>query len=175
MSPHRLYAQLELGKGPQPAHVHWGAFDPRAQISPAMMPERASGASSFRTGTASSGPSRSGSLNLNVPNVTAPPHPTGLSLESAGPAEPTSPLPPFMPFSPPMPQTTLRPLNGEPASYISPSTLLSPPSAPKDLRAVGGAGIEGLTRDFGKMGVKPPGQGPENEAKEHAKEAKGTS
>jgi terminal uridylyltransferase len=81
--------------------------------------------------------------------------------------DPPSPLPPFAPFSPPTVPSILRPLNGEPASYISPSTLLSPASQPQML-----GGVDGLAASFGKMGVSPPGQGAEDTSGQRSEEVK---
>jgi terminal uridylyltransferase len=144
LSPHRLYAQLEMGKGPQLSQPNWPTsmiYDPRHH-STAGMPV---GSSSHRPGT------RSASLASGPPG------------SIAGDLEPTSPLPVFAPFSPAAPTSALRPLNGEPASYISPSTLLSPPTDKQKLPATaGGAAIDQLANSFDKMGVNPPGKGAEN-------------
>jgi terminal uridylyltransferase len=123
----------------------------------------------------------------------------GIGVEQDAP----SPLPPFAPFSPPTVPSILRPLNGEPANYISPSTLLSPNNPPKQLSAsplgagigagigigIGatgagagagtslaaagagaGAGVDGLAKEFGKMGVTPPGAGNEEPSKAREEE-----
>ncbi|RXK37596.1 hypothetical protein M231_05138 [Tremella mesenterica] len=141
MSPHRLYAQLEMGKGLLP-NVHWPNYDNTSgtitstssipslpTISPhGSNPTRSESLNRSRPLTSSSNLSNLSNfsnsgiqgMNSNIPNV--------LNYTPGNIQEPMSPLPPFMPFSPPMPQTTLRPLNGEPANYISPSTLLSPPT-----------------------------------------------
>jgi terminal uridylyltransferase len=147
LSPHRLYAQLEMGKGPQLNQANWQSsmigYDPR-QHSTAGMPV---GSSSHR------GQPRSAS---QVP---------GTAVKSVGAERGglTSPMPTFAPFSPAAPTSSLRPLNGEMASYISPSTLLSPPQASANLPAGSAtSAIDGLANSFDKMGVNPPGQGPEN-------------
>ncbi|ORY26876.1 hypothetical protein BCR39DRAFT_248154 [Naematelia encephala] len=148
LSPHRLYAQLELGKGTQPTQPTWGTYDPRLHLSPGMTMERVSGASSSYRGG-----SRSGSR--------LPSNGERRSIDN----EPVSPLPAFAPFSPAVPTSTLRPLNGEPASYLSPSTLLSPEAKQPVLppsTAPATAAVDGLAASFGKMGVNPPGRGPEN-------------
>ncbi len=147
LSPHRLYAQLELGKGPQ----NWPAYDPRLHASPGMPVDRVSGPSNYRTGTnnALRGASRSGSL---IPT-------NGSHLADI---EPPSPLPAFAPFSPPNPiPSTLQPLNVESANYISPSTLLSPAPEPQSLPK---SAVNSLAQSFDRMGVSPPGKGAENPA-----------
>lgn len=158
LSPHRLYAQLEMGKGPAAA---WPAYDPRQHVS-AGIPLPAGGPSTYGN--------RSGSTSAAVPKPNARsgmlPSP---SLSSNGTAsakgmdQPTA-LPAFQPFSPPMPHSKLRQLNGEATatSFISPSTLLSPPQAQASLP---GLNVESLASDFGRMGVAPPGAGVENDQK----------
>lgn len=71
-------------------------------------------------------------------------------------------MPVFAPFSPAAPTSTLRPLNGEPASYISPSALLSPPTDKQKLPS--GPNVDKLADSFTKMGVSKPGEGAENPA-----------
>lgn len=155
LSPHRLYAQLEMGKGPQLNQANWQTsmlgYDPR-QHSTAGMPV---GSSSHR------GQPRSTS---QVP---------GTAVKSVGAERGglTSPMPTFAPFSPAAPTSSLRPLNGEMASYISPSTLLSPPQAATNLPgASASAAIDGLASSFDKMGVNPPGKGAENPSEARAAE-----
>lgn len=158
LSPHRLYAQLELGKGPQLSQQNWPTnmanYDPRHH-STAGMPV----ASSSHRG----GSGRSASLVPGTAN--------GKSA-----VEPPSHLPTFAPFSPPLPTTTLRPLNGEPASYISPSTLLSPPAGKATLptAAAAASAIDNLAHTFDQMGVSPPGKGSENPTEKRRDEV-GTS
>ncbi len=145
LSPHRLYAQLDLSRGPQ----NWPAYDPRLHASPGMPVDRVSGPSSYRNSTsASQRTSRSGSL---IPT-------NGGHL---GEVDPSPPLPAFAPFLPNHIASNLRPLNGEPASYISPSTLLSPAQDPPSLPATS---VNSLAQGFGRMGVSPPGKGTENPA-----------
>ena len=155
LSPHRLYAQLEMGKGPQLNQASWQSsmlgYDPR-QHSTAGMPV---GSSSHR------GQPRSAS---QVP---------GTAVKSVGAERGglTSPMPTFAPFSPAAPTSSLRPLNGEMASYISPSTLLSPQQPSTNLPSgSAGAAIDGLASSFDKMGVNPPGQGAENPSEARAVE-----
>ena len=150
LSPHRLYAQLEMGKGPQPSQPNWPAtvltYDPRHHAT-AGMPVNPS--SSHRL------PARAATLATGSSTVP----------RSDRERDPTLPLPAFSPFSPVGASSTLQPLNGEPASYISPSTLLSPPH---DTRALptgnGGPGldVDSLASSFGMMGVCPPGKGAED-------------
>lgn len=155
LSPNRLYAQLELGKGP---HT-FAAYDPRLHASPGMAVDRVSGPSSYR------GPSRS---TANGATRSGPLIATNGSQSVD--MEPPSPLPTFAPFSPPNPiPSTLRPLNGEPADYISPSTLLSPAQDPSSLPS---AAVNSLTNSFGKMGVNPPGKGVEDPAAARKAESK---
>lgn len=161
LSPHRLYAQLEMNR-PQVPPV-W----PNAAFASAL--PSASGASygMAPVGTPATGMSRSGtSTGIGIPSHQG----NGKNGGGGGPydQEPPSPLPTFAPFSPPAIPSMLKPLNGEPANYISPSTLLSPPNPAKRLVStsspLGGREVEGLAEKFGEMGVKPPGKGVENPA-----------
>lgn len=149
LSPHRLYAQLEMGKGPS---AGWPAYDPRQHASPGV-PMASGGPSSYanRPGSAS-GQKRSGMPPTSSSNGAA-----------KGTMDGKTPLA-FQPFSPPMPHSKLRQLNGEAtaSSFISPSTLLSPPQGPASLPQ----GVDSLINDFGRMGVAPPGAGAENDQKE---------
>jgi terminal uridylyltransferase len=36
LSPHRLYAQLEMGKGPTPSQPNWPTYDPRMHATPGL-------------------------------------------------------------------------------------------------------------------------------------------
>ena len=148
LSPQRLYAQLELGKGiqHQTNQVNWASYDPRLHAIPGMPVDRISGPSGSQTvsAVASRRNSRSG-----------PQRPIN------GVSENPSTIPAFVPFaSNPFP-STLRPLDGEPASYISPSTLLSPS---QEVASLPGPAVHDLAQSFGRMGVNPPGEGPENPA-----------
>lgn len=160
LSPHRLYAQLELGKGPQLAQSNWPTsimdYDPRHH-STAGMPVASS---SHRGGSGRSASLIPGSVNGKNSAV-----------------EPPSHLPTFAPFSPPAPTSSLRPLNGEPAQYISPSTLLSPPTGKQALpnAAAATAAIDHLVSSFDKMGVNPPGKGAENPAEKRRDEVESST
>lgn len=177
LSPHKLYAQLELGK-PHPQAPVWpaAAFDQRFHHPPGT----GGSSSSFRnSSTASTGTSATSRSNSMIPNpngattIVGPSNTMG-SLAGLGVGieqDAPSPLPPFAPFSPPTVPSILRPLNGEPANYISPSTLLSPNNPPMQLSASPlGAGVEGLAKEFGKMGVTPPGAGNEEPSKAREEE-----
>ena len=153
LSPHRLYAQLEMGKGPA---VGWPAYDPRQHAVPGV-PFTPGGPSSYANRPGStSGQKRSGM----VPGPSSSNGSAGQStIHEAVPTPST-----FQPFSPPMPHSKLRHMNGETmaSSFISPSTLLSPPQQPASLPQ----GVDSLINDFGRMGVAPPGAGVENDQKE---------
>lgn len=147
LSPHAMYAKLEMGK----SHLHpWpsssgggsGNFAPPTSSIPAPLHGR-----TYKTPTASTNPSRSGSL--------IPGGPHALALENYHQQHESSTLPPFQPFSPPTVPSILRELNGEPANYISPSTLLSPPTQNREL------GVEDVTKGFEGLGVDAPGKGVE--------------
>lgn len=155
LSPHRLYAQLELGKGPQPSQPNWSAYDPRQYASPGMPVDRVAGPSSYRNVSGPTTASRSGSM--------APVN--GQHLDTETPSS----LPSFAPFSPDTRTSTLQPLKGEPADYISPSTLLSPEQIKATLPK---NSVEGLAASFDKLGVKPPGAGAENPKEKREEESK---
>ncbi|WVQ84006.1 hypothetical protein IAT38_006151 [Cryptococcus sp. DSM 104549] len=187
LSPHRLYAQLELGKGmnAQGMGQPWAGYDPRLHASVGMPMDRVSGPSSLRsqsqaaTGTrsVSGGPSLGGAPGVPLGagsgmgrgrSMGVPPHAPvgGMGIEQ------TSPLPAFAPFdaapipSPPK-KTTIPPAPravtaistaaapgdaDSAASFISPSTLLSPQQGSATLPGAG-SGIDGLAQSFGQMGV----------------------
>jgi terminal uridylyltransferase len=152
LSPHRLYAQLEMGKGPTPNQPNWPSYqyDPRLHATPGM-PVISS--SSHRN----VGGSRSASIA-----------PSTSSIPVKNTASPSSPLPAFAPFSPVGHNSTLQALNGEPAAYISPSTLLSPPHGNAALPGapLAATAVDQLASSFGQMGVNPPGQGAEDPSKD---------
>lgn len=176
LSPHRLYAQLEMGKGISNVPQGWGGYDPRQHVPGLPMPV---GSSSFRSPSTST-PGRSGSLLPNPHSATGSPrhphpsshpqaHSTSLtasplhlphhphSVGQPGPIngkQAESSLPAFQPFSPPAANATLKQMNGEagPMSFISPSTLLSPPTGKTALPPLGV--VDALAEDMGKMGVK---------------------
>jgi len=155
LSPHRLYAQLEMGKGPQIPQSNWPSsmmnYDPR-QHSTAGMPV---------SSASQRGQPRSASL---VPG--------GRSIGEE--RDIPSSLPTFAPFSPAAPTSSLKPLNGEPAAYISPSTLLSPPSQIAALPPANAeSAIDSLATNFNQLGVSPPGVGAENPAANRVAEVKG--
>jgi terminal uridylyltransferase len=135
LSPHRLYAQLAMGKGPS-GQSNWPTYDPRMHATPGL----AVGASHRNPRSASNAP---------TPTSTVASH------------DNLSQLPVFAPFSPPNVNSTLKPLNGE-MTFLSPSTLLSPAQGVAGLpsgEALGGVGS--LAESFEKMGVSLPGQGAE--------------
>lgn len=160
LSPHRLYAQLEMGKGPA---AGWPAYDPRQHVSPGV-PLQTGGPSTYgnRSGS-NSGAQKSSARSGMLPS------PSSNGGTSKGLDQP-SPLPSFQPFSPPMPHSKLRQLNGEATatSFISPSTLLSPPQGQASLP---GPSVDSLASDFGRMGVAPPGAGVENDQKSKGTDA----
>ena len=167
LSPHRLYAQLEMGKGPA---AGWPVYDPRQANLGAPIPS--GGPSSYPNPNPNAG--RSTSSSHVAPGSGAPPSRSASSSNSnsngSGNMNKAEPIahPPFQPFSPPIPASKLRHMNaGESSmtSFISPSTLLSPPQAAASLPTQ--SGVDTLTSDFGKMGVAPPGQ--ENEQKKGTK------
>ncbi|WVW78727.1 hypothetical protein I302_100687 [Kwoniella bestiolae CBS 10118] len=120
LSPHRLYAQLELGKGLQPPSTSnpssspsnaWPGYDPRLHASPGMPMDRISGP----------GPSRiaSQSGNSRSPN-SAPPAPNGRSQGlQLGVGASEDPLPAFKPFDS-TPATLIPPPPGSVKSSIKP-------------------------------------------------------
>lgn len=166
LSPHAMYAKLEMGK----SHLHpWptsttsigasGTFAPATSSIPAPPHGR-----NYKTPAGSANPSRSGSLIPGGPHSSALDHyqhHTQSNLHGSSNA-----LPSFQPFSPPQIPSILRELNGEPANYISPSTLLSPPTAKKELA------LDDLTKGFEGLGVDLPGKGAENVGSADNKEEK---
>lgn len=176
LSPHRLYAQLEMGKGPA---AGWPAYDPRQQVSAGVPLLPAGGPSTYgsRSGSSSGtgvGAGAAGQKPAIRGGSTLPPPPSasngGGSSTTSG-SEKHSLFPSFQPFSPPMPHSKLRHLNGEAtaSSFISPSTLLSPPQAAATLPP---QGVDSLIGDFGRMGVAPPGAGAENDQRKKVETAK---
>ncbi|WWC87233.1 uncharacterized protein L201_002121 [Kwoniella dendrophila CBS 6074] len=196
LSPHRLYAQLELGKGLQPSPngsqtSPWPGYDPRLHASPGMPMDRISGPGPSRI-VSQSGISRS--------PISAPPTTTENRLGVSGTNNNNknndadsgnSPLPAFKPFDsapnpskplvPPPPGSARSSIKPPPsvrqqqqqqssnqnnankhlsastkdqdstASFISPSTLLSPANDTTDLPASGE--VDNLTSTFGQLGV----------------------
>lgn len=158
LSPHAMYAKLELGK----SHHHpWptstssaGPFAPPLSSIPAPQHGR-----TYKTPTGS----RQGSLVPGIgphasalDNYAQPYSNLGNNFHSTTQmTDPPSPLPPFQPFSPPQVPSILREMSGEPANYISPSTLLSPPEQRKELaveevtRGLEGLGVEGEAERVG--------------------------
>lgn len=126
LSPSRLYAQLEIGRGPS---APWPASFENRNFAPS---ERA-------------GPSTYGAPGRNVSgrDLSVPSAPS--NLHHSHTAE--SPMPTFAPFSPPVVTSAL-----EESTYISPSTLLSPP--PKDGELPDKEeGVDALASSFGGLGV----------------------
>ncbi|KLT41907.1 hypothetical protein CC85DRAFT_101955 [Cutaneotrichosporon oleaginosum] len=132
LSPSRLYAQLEIGRGPSaPAPAPWPpAFEGQRGGfgAPGMPPV---------------GPVvRPAARDLSIP-------PSGLHQSHT--PDPGSPLSTFAPFSPPVIASTLHPSSAEGknnGSYISPSALLSPAPASGPLPKDGD-----LVQGFSKLGV----------------------
>ncbi|BEJ14614.1 hypothetical protein CspHIS471_0403810 [Cutaneotrichosporon sp. HIS471] len=128
LSPSRLYAQLEIGRGPSaPAPAPWqssfegqrGGFG-----APGMPPV-----------------GRTPARDLSVPST----------LHQSHTPEPGSPLTTFAPFSPPMLSGSLHPSSAgdkNNGSYISPSALLSPAPAAGSLPRA-----SDLAQSFSKLGV----------------------
>lgn len=150
LSPHRLYAQLEMGT--TQANPVWGsgfntAYDSRHHLGVPNNTNANAGASTSTASHRIPSTARSSSLLPTQP------------ISVSGYEEPPSPLPAFAPFSPPSIPSSLKPLNGEPASYISPSTLLSPANHSAMLES---SGVEALSNTFEQLGVNPPGQGKED-------------
>ncbi|KAK8846746.1 hypothetical protein IAR55_005833 [Kwoniella newhampshirensis] len=187
LSPHRLYAQLELGgKGLQGQQQTWSGYDPRLHSSAGMPMDRVSGPSNLRSQSSAGitgGRSVSGSSANGL----------GAGRSSRQNHEPLSPLPAFAPFDaapipPPAPQppktATAKPparvvtnvgataARESPANFISPSTLLSPPH---EHVALPGGAVDNLASSFGQlgMGMRPPpatknlgGDGPNTKGKQ---------
>lgn len=179
LSPHRLYAQLEMGKGPA---AGWPTYDPRQNVTGGS--SVSSGGPSAYAGSSTGGrgniPNRSTASSHAAPGSGAPTPRSGSinasnskSQESAGLGPVNMSMPMFQPFSPPMPQSSLRHMNeaeANSASFISPSTLLSPQPAPATLPPPHGpVGVDSLANEFGRMGVAPPGHGVENDKKAKGK------
>jgi terminal uridylyltransferase len=157
LSPHRLYAQLEMGRGPSSG---WPAYDPR-QSAPGV-PSAPGGPSSYANNSAAS---RSTSSSHVAPGSGAPPSRSGSSSNSTNGQNAKNQESMFQPFSPPIPHSKLRHMNANAeasTAFISPSTLLSPPPAEAALPT---PNVDELTSTFGKMGVAPPGRGAENDQK----------
>jgi terminal uridylyltransferase len=148
LSPHAMYAKLEMGK----SHLHpWpssttpsggtGSF--AAPTSSIPVPPQGR---NYKTPAGSANPSRSGSLVPGGAHATA--------IENYKQQHSSNALPSFQPFSPPQIPSILRELNGEPANYISPSTLLSPPTGQREL-----VGVNDLAKGFEGLGVDLSGKG----------------
>jgi terminal uridylyltransferase len=167
LSPHRLYAQLEMGKGPASG---WPAYESR-QGTPGV-PNPSGGPSSYANINANA--SRSTSSSHVAPGSGAPPSRSGSSSNGSGnmnKQEAHGTRSSFQPFSPAIPSgnpSKLRHMNAEAnstTSFISPSTLLSPQPASATLPNQ----VDNLASDFGKMGVAPPGRGIENDQQAKAR------
>lgn len=151
LSPSRLYAQLELGRGPSaPTWNYESQARGGAYGAPGAPP---TGGSSFAGSAPGEG---SGSRIRNAPggrDLSLPPS----QLHQSHTAADTSPLPTFAPFSPPTLSAPLAHAGGNDknnATFISPSTLLSPAPQQSQLPPAGGAeGVEVLTQTFDKLGV----------------------
>ncbi|TXT11155.1 hypothetical protein VHUM_01906 [Vanrija humicola] len=144
LSPSRLYAQLEIGRGTRPAGG--------SSATPA-------GPSTFGA-PGSSNEARGGRRNVsNSRDLSHPPSQLAQSHTLAD--DPTSPLPTFAPFSPPVLPSSLHPSMAETgtgsAPYISPSALLSPSPQVPGLPGELDKGVESLTHGFGALGVDPAG------------------
>jgi len=165
LSPHRLYAQLEMGKGPA---AGFPAYDPRQ--GSAGVPTTSGGPSSYTNPNPHAG--RSTASSHVAPGSGAPPSRSVSSSNSNGSGNMNKNQDPvahstFQPFSPPIPSSKLRHMKaGESsmASFISPSTLLSPPTAAASLPAQP-AGVDSLANDFGRMGVATVEKGAEHDQK----------
>ena len=167
LSPQRLYAQLEMGKGPQ-LQPNWPPslmnYDPRLHATQGM-PVHATSSHRVPSGRSAS----------RVPSAAT--SPVAVSDKVVGAAmEPPSPLPVFAPFSPPTHTAGLS--LGDAASFISPSTLLSPQKEDRQLPPVSSASanatantVDNLANSFDKMGVSAPGKGAENPADARKEEA----
>ncbi|WWC67691.1 uncharacterized protein I206_101603 [Kwoniella pini CBS 10737] len=189
LSPHRLYAQLELGKGLQPSPSNtsttaWPGYDPRLHSSPGMPMDRISGPGPSRISTSQSQGGHSRSPISAPPATTANGRSQGLQLGGipGDDSQSGSPLPAFKPFDsaatpttliPPPPGSVKSSIKPPPsvrhsqaskkpsttlgkesqASFISPSTLLSPAN---DTTPLPSSGVDSLTTSFGQMGVVNP-------------------
>ncbi|WVQ76777.1 hypothetical protein IAR50_006451 [Cryptococcus sp. DSM 104548] len=151
LSPHRLYAQLELGKGlGSVIPPMWAGYDPKLHASAGMplgMSSRSGLRSQSQRGGSRSGsaPGSSGSLATSSGAVNGAQSTTFIGVR------PPSPIPSFAPFDEPSVTASAAHANdsraapapslmatkhlpatvggsaGTPAHFISPSTLLSPP------------------------------------------------
>lgn len=170
LSPHRLYAQLEMGKGPASG---WPAYESR-QNAPAGSSAAPGGPSAFAgpsTGGVGNNKNRSTPSAKNAPGSGAPTPRSGSvnGSHTSKAQEAAATMPVFQPFSPPLLHSKLRHMNAaeaNSASFISPSTLLSPQPAAATLPP---SSVDSLVNDFDKMGVAPPGKGSENDRKGKAK------
>ncbi|KAL7424383.1 hypothetical protein Q5752_000065 [Cryptotrichosporon argae] len=165
LSPSRLYAQFEIGRGAGApttpnaggaagvsAGPAWPTFDPRYGY--AQQGSRASARSELGHPRA---PVPSGAQAAPVP-VPVPARSAGAAAHDGSPA-----LPAFAPFSPPALASSLHPPAQAQASYISPSTLLSPgPAASRPLPPVEAVpapdaaqtmGVDALAQTFDGLGV----------------------
>ncbi|WVR04435.1 hypothetical protein IAU60_001438 [Kwoniella sp. DSM 27419] len=174
LSPHRLYAQLELGKGFQPPSQlgGWTGYDPRSYSSAGMPMDRVSGPSSARSQATSGAPSGRAVSGPSLSPVSAT-NGLGASRQPRGAQDASSPLPTFAPFdSVPMPhppnsaKSSIAPAptrtiastssaalgaGANAPGFISPSTLLSP--AHESTALPSGSGIDGLAQTFGQLDV----------------------
>lgn len=169
LSPSRLYAQLEIGRGAGAGAPQWstgyesqrgGAFGAPGGPTSA----HPAGPSTYGAGQGHAGgdaPSARGRVVSGNRDLSMPSSQLHLS-HSANEHEPASPLPAFAPFSPPVLATSLHPNSASGSAgmgtknnteaFISPSTLLSPspqvPPLPAD-----GSKVESLAKSFGQLGV----------------------
>ncbi|KAL1409910.1 hypothetical protein Q8F55_003909 [Vanrija albida] len=157
LSPSRLYAQLEIGRG-------WAYDSPGGFGAPGTRPSGgntpSAGPSTFGA-PGSSNEARPGRRNVsNTRDLSHPPSQLAQS-HTLGDDDPTSPLPTFAPFSPPVLPSSLHPSMAESGSgsapYISPSALLSPSPQVPGLPGEVDKGVESLTHGFGALGVDPAG------------------
>ncbi|WWD22056.1 hypothetical protein CI109_106544 [Kwoniella shandongensis] len=190
LSPHRLYAQLEIGKGLQGQQQAWSGYDPRLHSSAGMPMDRVSGPSTLRSQSSAGVPGGRSASNALSSNGVGGGRGTRRDLDH----ESLSPLPAFAPFdAAPIPApapstastTTAKPApravtnvgasaaRDSPANFISPSTLLSPQHEHTALP--GGGPVDNLASSFGQlgMGMRPPpsaksmgGDGPNTKGKE---------
>lgn len=174
LSPQRMYAQLELGKGIGSglgSQQLWASYDPRLHAS-AGMPMSMSGPSSLRS-QSQQGTSRSVSgPNLGVPasaggssrgRVFAPFDAAPIQSSSKAVGIPVvAPAPGSIGASGSAPHRAVADTNenGSAVNFISPSTLLSPStgaSALPDTQAVGVRGMDALVGDFRQLIVSGTG------------------
>lgn len=152
LSPSRLYAQLEIGRG-------WG-YDQRGSYGAPGGPAGPAHTPSPSTyGPASAGPDGPAARGRNVSSTRDLSMPSS-QLHQSHSVDPTSPLPAFTPFSPPVLSASLHPSSAagkkeSGAPFISPSTLLSPQTQTNSLPA---GKVDSLAQSFGQLGVDTKGE-----------------